>query len=57
MNNSSGFKNTEYPSELIIKIKEDKTKEEDLERTLTVQELKKFAIESLEHFSKGKSPK
>ena len=47
----------DYPSELIIKVKEDKLKEEETEKPMTVQELKKYAIESLEHFQKRQTPK
>ncbi len=47
----------DYPSELIIKVKEDKLKEEEIEKPMTVQELKKYAIESLEQFQKKQTPK
>ena len=35
--NSCTSKNTEYPSELLIKLKEEKMKEEELEKPLTLQ--------------------
>lgn len=60
MNNQGGQSNNrslDYPSELIIKVKEDKLKEEEIEKPMTVQELKKYAIESLEQFQKKQTPK
>ena len=48
MNNcGASVKVADYPSELLIKIKEDKTKEDDLDKALTLQDFKKYAIESL----------
>ncbi len=44
MNNCSTVKITDYPSELIIKIKDDKNKEEQLDKPLTLQDFKKYAI-------------
>ncbi len=47
ISNSSGGRMSEYPSELLIKAKEDKVKEEELEKPLTAQDFKRYAIESL----------
>jgi hypothetical protein len=37
MNNGGCQKSTEYPSELLIKLKEDKVKEEELDKPLSIQ--------------------
>jgi hypothetical protein len=47
MNGSVGMRNSDYPSELLIKVKEEKLKEEELDKPLTAQDFKRFAIESL----------
>ena len=43
MNNcSTSLKSADYPSELLIKLKEDKAREEELEKPLTSQDFKKY---------------
>jgi hypothetical protein len=48
MNNCGGsIKIADYPSELLIKLKEDKLKEEELDKALSLQDFKKYALDSL----------
>ena len=44
MNSPGPVKAADYPSELLIKVKDEKIKEEDNEKPLSLQEFKKFAI-------------
>jgi hypothetical protein len=57
MNNGTVVRASEYPSELLIKAKDDKVKEEELEKPLTAQDFKRYAIESLEQYQKKQVPK
>ena len=57
MNNGGTLKMADYPSELLIKIKDDKSKEEELDKALTLQDFKKYAIDSLEQYQKKQIPK
>mgnify|MGYP006897117781 CR=1 FL=1 len=57
MNGGGSMKVADYPSELIIKLKEDKSKEEELDKPLTLQDFKKYAVESLEQYQKKQVPK
>jgi hypothetical protein len=57
MNNGTVVRASEYPSELLIKAKDDKVKEEELEKPLTAQDFKRYAIESLEQYQKKQIPK
>lgn len=48
MNNAATvMRVSEYPSELLIRAKEDRVKEEELEKPLTAQDFKRYAMESL----------
>jgi hypothetical protein len=44
MNNAAVVRVSEYPSELLIKAKEDRAREEELEKPLTAQDFKRYAI-------------
>ena len=57
MNSGSILRVSDYPSELLIKAKEDKVKEEELEKPLTAQDFKRYAIDSLEQYQKKQIPK
>jgi hypothetical protein len=58
MNNAAtAVRVSEYPSELLIRAKEDRVKEEELEKPLTAQDFKRYAMESLEQYQKKQVPK
>lgn len=41
---SPNYKVPDYPSELIIKVKDDKVKEDEIEKMMSGQQMKKYAI-------------
>lgn len=55
--NSAVARVSDYPSELLIKAREDRVREEELEKPLTAQDFKRYAIESLEQYQKKQVPK
>jgi hypothetical protein len=57
MNSGNTLKIADYPSELLIKVKDDKGREEEMDKALTLQDFKKYAIESLEQYQKKQIPK